>query len=161
MTVWPSGLRQWLEAPFRKGVASNPTAVNAPQLEPPLAPWYSSWSPHPTPKSRSRDSGHGSCFGGRHRIGGACGSYIECAAIACMHDSLAERSKAVAQGAIPKGRGLGPHRRQSVYRSRPAQFPLCVFLCCCIPMHATTVTLWLSRCISGYPAAVPRRHASN
>ena len=28
-------------------------------------------------------------------------------------DALAERSKAVAQGAIPQGRGLKPHRRQS------------------------------------------------
>ena len=27
----------------------------------------------------------------------------------CKHDSLAERSKAVAQGAIPKGRGFEPH----------------------------------------------------
>ena len=27
-------------------------------------------------------------------------------------DALAERSKAVAQGAIPQGRGLEPHRRQ-------------------------------------------------
>ena len=27
-TVWPSGLRRWLKAPFRKGVA-NPTAVKA------------------------------------------------------------------------------------------------------------------------------------
>ena len=27
----------------------------------------------------------------------------------CSQDSLAERSKAVAQGAIPKGRGLKPH----------------------------------------------------
>ena len=27
-TVWPSGLRRWLKAPFRKGVDSNPTAVN-------------------------------------------------------------------------------------------------------------------------------------
>ena len=27
-TVWPSGLRHWLKAPFRKGVGSNPTAVN-------------------------------------------------------------------------------------------------------------------------------------
>ena len=25
--VWPSGLRQWLKAPFRKGVGSNPTAL--------------------------------------------------------------------------------------------------------------------------------------
>ena len=28
---------------------------------------------------------------------------------ATKHDSLAERSKAVAQGAIPKGRGFEPH----------------------------------------------------
>ena len=27
MTLWPSGLRRWLKAPFRKGVGSNPTAV--------------------------------------------------------------------------------------------------------------------------------------
>ena len=27
-TVWPSGLRRWLKAPFRKGVGSNPTAAN-------------------------------------------------------------------------------------------------------------------------------------
>ena len=26
-TVWPSGLRRWLKAPFRKGVGSNPTTV--------------------------------------------------------------------------------------------------------------------------------------
>ena len=26
-TVWPSGRRRWLKAPFRKGVGSNPTAV--------------------------------------------------------------------------------------------------------------------------------------
>ena len=29
-TVWPSGLRRWLQAPVRKGVGSNPTAVMAP-----------------------------------------------------------------------------------------------------------------------------------
>ena len=28
VTVWPSGLRRWLQAPVRKGVGSNPTAVN-------------------------------------------------------------------------------------------------------------------------------------
>ena len=28
MTVWPSGLRRWLQAPARKGVGSNPTAVS-------------------------------------------------------------------------------------------------------------------------------------
>ena len=27
MTLWPSGLRRWLKAPFRKGVGSNPTGV--------------------------------------------------------------------------------------------------------------------------------------
>ena len=27
MTVWPSGLRRWLQAPVRKGEGSNPTAV--------------------------------------------------------------------------------------------------------------------------------------
>ena len=26
-TVWPNGLRRWLQAPVRKGVGSNPTAV--------------------------------------------------------------------------------------------------------------------------------------
>ena len=26
-TVWPSGLRRWLQAPVRTGVGSNPTAV--------------------------------------------------------------------------------------------------------------------------------------
>ena len=29
MTVWPSGLRRWLQAPVRKGVGSNPTAVSS------------------------------------------------------------------------------------------------------------------------------------
>ena len=28
MTAWPSGLRRWLKAPVRKGVGSNPAAVN-------------------------------------------------------------------------------------------------------------------------------------
>ena len=31
--------------------------------------------------------------------------------IVAAKDALAERSKAVAQGAIPKGRGFEPHRR--------------------------------------------------
>ena len=29
MTVWPSGLRRWLQAPVRKGVGLNPTAVSS------------------------------------------------------------------------------------------------------------------------------------
>ena len=28
-TVWPSGLRRWLQAAVRKGVGSNPTAVRS------------------------------------------------------------------------------------------------------------------------------------
>ena len=31
-TVWPSGLRRWLQAPVRKGVGSNPTAVMLAQI---------------------------------------------------------------------------------------------------------------------------------
>jgi hypothetical protein len=31
-TVWPSGLRRWLKAPFRKGMGSNPTAVTPPSI---------------------------------------------------------------------------------------------------------------------------------
>ena len=31
-TVWPSGLSQWLKAPFCKGVGSNPTAVIPPSI---------------------------------------------------------------------------------------------------------------------------------
>ena len=27
-TVWPIGLRRWFQVPVRKGVGSNPTAVN-------------------------------------------------------------------------------------------------------------------------------------
>ena len=41
-------------------------------------------------------------------------------------DVLAERSKAVAQGAIPQGRGLEPHRRQSSALELP-WFPLANF----------------------------------
>ena len=31
-TIWPSGLRRRLKAPFRKGMGSNPTAVTFPQV---------------------------------------------------------------------------------------------------------------------------------
>ena len=33
-TIWPSGLRRWLKAPFRKGVDSNPIAVITLYLQP-------------------------------------------------------------------------------------------------------------------------------
>ena len=39
MTVWPSGLRRWLEAPVRKGVGSNPTAVTIAPQGCSLLPW--------------------------------------------------------------------------------------------------------------------------
>ncbi len=47
LTVWPSGLRRWLQAPVRKGVGSNPTAVIAEHLahvrhvqaKRPMSPW--------------------------------------------------------------------------------------------------------------------------
>ena len=41
-------------------------------------------------------------------------------------DALAERSKAVAQGTIPQGRGLEPHRRQPSALELP-WFPLANF----------------------------------
>ena len=34
MTLWPSGLRRWLKAPFRKGVGSNPTGVILKKMSP-------------------------------------------------------------------------------------------------------------------------------
>ena len=37
-----------------------------------------------------------------------------------VNDALAERSKAVAQGAIPKGRGFEPHRRHFFVHACPA-----------------------------------------
>ena len=40
-TVWPSGLRRWLKALVRKGVGSNPTAVNA-LWRTPCYPWFGS-----------------------------------------------------------------------------------------------------------------------
>ena len=38
--------------------------------------------------------------------------------VAAKHDSLAERSKAVAQGAIPKGRGFEPHSCHFLERAK-------------------------------------------
>ena len=69
-----------------------------------------------------------------------------CSAHLPAHDAEAERSKAVAQGAIPKGRGFEPHSCQFVTRSemnttfkymasslmpltfRPAAFELLLFM---------------------------------
>ena len=38
MSVWPSGLRRWLKAPFRKGVGSIPKGVTAALPRPRVAP---------------------------------------------------------------------------------------------------------------------------
>ena len=47
MTVWPSGLRRWLKAPFRKGVGSNPTAVIRYDLRHPMHMcWHMEGGPH-------------------------------------------------------------------------------------------------------------------
>ena len=46
-TVWPSGLRRWLKAPFRKGVGSNPTAVIRYDLRHPMHMcWHMEGGPH-------------------------------------------------------------------------------------------------------------------
>ena len=42
-TVWPSGLRRWLKAPFRKGVGSNPTAV-IPTQQTDRCRWSQAWT---------------------------------------------------------------------------------------------------------------------
>ena len=42
-TVWPSGLRRWLKAPFRKGVGSNPTAV-IPTHQTDRCRWSQAWT---------------------------------------------------------------------------------------------------------------------
>ena len=49
------------------------------------------------------------------------GCIIETESSGC-HDSLAERSKAVAQGAIPKGRGFEPH---SCHSLKPSTMCVC------------------------------------
>ena len=36
--IWPSGLRRWRKAPFRKGVGSNPTGVTVASPRPRVAP---------------------------------------------------------------------------------------------------------------------------
>ena len=51
-----------------------------------------------------------------------------------FHDSLAERSKAVAQGAIPKGCGFEPHSCQCSHRKMP--FSVRDSLACRVPMSA-------------------------
>ena len=89
-TVWPSGLRRWLKAPVRKGVGSNPTAVNV----------FFTWARHRMSPTRSVSSwrahppGKLSCVLVRHHS---------------QQDSLAEWSKALAPGASPQGRGFEPH----------------------------------------------------
>ena len=48
-TLWPSGLRRWLEAPVRKGAGSNATGVNAKYLEPGTSRFLAITQIHPKP----------------------------------------------------------------------------------------------------------------
>ena len=50
MTVWPSGLRRWLQAPVRKGVGSNPTAVTSSREGLSVSRWFGH-AARPTPSS--------------------------------------------------------------------------------------------------------------
>ena len=133
MTVWPSGLRRWLKAPFRNGVGSTPTAVNhvcsvcvpqtiaVPRLK--IEHFRCSACAQPG-RAHTTDFCGPSCHAAtpRHRavVSKDCtlvlGPVVPGIAAACFcitNDSLAERSKAVAQGAIPKGHGFEPHSCQS------------------------------------------------
>ena len=90
MTVWPSGLRRWLQAPVRKGVDSNPTAVTSPNHTAP--------APEPGPSD---------IFNGRQAMAEIYGTLRSCIPAvdtlpyAFTTDSLAEWSKALASGASP------------------------------------------------------------
>ena len=46
-TVWPSGLRRWLQAPGRKGVGSNPTAVTTMRVSAPIRSGTRRWNLRP------------------------------------------------------------------------------------------------------------------
>ena len=104
-TVWPSGLRRWLKAPFRKGVGSNPTAVTLRSASDPAERLFRIAKRRVGPSSPWRRL----IF--RGRVTGK-------AFVAPAQDSLAERSKAVAQGAIPKGRGFEPHSCHFLERAK-------------------------------------------
>ena len=134
MTVWPSGLRRWLQAPVRKGVGSNPTAVSSLQ--------QSCVAVSPTTKLNqhfcqnvahvvlSTSTQHNVKFkfpSTNRSQKKLCGSailmfctfpsYPSVTTIICLawrekHDSLAEWSKALASGASPQGRGFEPHSCQ-------------------------------------------------
>ena len=109
MTVWPNGLRRWLQAPVRKGVGSSPTGVRfSLEQQQGRAVWGSVGEGRAAPPS----------------------SYLAHMALASgnSHDNLAE--KALASGASPQGRGLEPHSCRRAHhhhrsplrlRSRPPQ----------------------------------------
>ena len=109
MTVWPSGLRRWLQAPVRKGVGSNPTAVTfsvaVSYRHTPRAATCSWETPRPPPSWETP-----SAIWASQSCAGACrqGTDPICL-LPNNQDSLAEWSKALASGASPQGRGFGPH----------------------------------------------------
>ncbi len=118
-TVWPSGLRRWLQAPVRKGVGSNPTAVT---FERSRAFFFARGPPcsrelrGATPFVRiTRASASWSPFSCCRKMHGR--SHVWCCRplhwrvcpAHCFCDSLAEWSKALAQGASLQARGFEPH----------------------------------------------------
>ena len=135
-TLWSSGLRRWLKAPFGKGVGSNPTAVNracsgcecAHTTDGCCVLLQDRHRAFPKPKvCADRVCAHHRhvwCFAprciswvtNRGHARRALGPGVPSTGAVCFstaEDSLAERSKAVAQGAIPKGCGFELHSCQS------------------------------------------------
>ena len=120
-TVWPSGLRRCLQAPVRKGVSSNPTAVtfsctcdSSPDQEPP----NSTRDPRCftlgiLAQGRVRGSSRAGC---RQAQAWSSGLPIPFLSLKqqCIQDTLAEWSKALASGASPQGREFEPHNCHSL-----------------------------------------------
>ena len=116
VTIWPSGLRSWLQAPVRNGVGSNPTAVtfsctgkSSPHQEP---PYGSLGPPCFTVGILAQGRVRGSSRAGRRPAQAWSGGLpipIYSLQQQAFQDSLAEWSKALASGASPQGRGFEPH----------------------------------------------------
>ena len=139
-TVWPSGLRRWLKAPVRKGVGSNPTALNAYRFKLHsaftctqgelnramgghrarllLRSGPQNLEPKCQQSSRPLFLNHSSrvsrvTSAGSLNRAATCGlQQSNLQLLVHSQDSLAEWSKALASGASPQGRGFEPHSSQ-------------------------------------------------
>ena len=131
MTVWPSGLRRWLQAPVRKGARSNPTAVSSLQQSCAAVSPTTELNQHSCQnvarvvlststqhnvnyKFPSTNRRKTTLFGSSILMFCTFPSYPSSTTMICFarrkkHDSLAEWSKALASGASPQGRGFEPH----------------------------------------------------